>query len=92
MYTSSLTSIRVKGSECFRIESGVRHIMFLWLINVYIEAVMKNKKMEMERMGVRFLEEGRELILPGLLYADDLVLCGKSELDLKVMVAFCRGM
>ena len=25
--------------------------------------------------------------MPGLLYADDLVLCGKSEEDLRVMVA-----
>ena len=33
-----------------------------------------------------FLEEGREWRLPGLLYADDLVLCGKSEKYLKVMI------
>ena len=31
-------------------------------------------------------EEGREWRLPGILYADDLVLCGKSEEDLWVMV------
>ena len=35
--------------------------------------------MGMGRRGVRFQEEGRELRLPGLLYADDLVLCGESE-------------
>ena len=28
---------------------------------------------------MRFQEEGGEWRLPGLLYADDLVLCGKSE-------------
>ena len=38
-------------------------------------------------MGLRFLEERREWGLPGLLYTDDLVLCGESEQDLKVMVA-----
>ena len=32
------------------------------------------------------LEDGREWRLPGLLYADDLVLCGESEEDLWVMV------
>ena len=31
-------------------------------------------------------EEGREWRLPGLLYADDFVLCGESEEDLRVMV------
>ena len=36
--------------------------------------------------GVRFWEDGREWKLPGLLYADDLVLGGELEEDLKVMV------
>ena len=40
----------------------------------------------MGRKGVRFLEDGREVRLPGLLYTDDLVLCGESEEDLRVMV------
>ena len=31
-------------------------------------------------------EEGREWRLPGLLYAEDLVLCGELEEDLRVMV------
>ena len=31
-------------------------------------------------------EDGREWRLPGLLYADDLVLCGELEEDLRVMV------
>ena len=43
---------------------------------------------------MRFLEERREWILLGLWYADDLVLCGESEEDLKVMmghiVEMCR--
>ena len=34
-------------------------------------------------MGVKFIEKGREGRLPGLLYADDLVLCGKSELKVE---------
>ena len=42
--------------------------------------------MGMGRMGVRFMEEGGECRLPGLLYVDDMVLCGESEEDLKVMV------
>ena len=32
------------------------------------------------------MKEGRELGLPGFLYADDLVLCGESEEDLRSMV------
>ena len=31
-------------------------------------------------------KEGREWRLPGLLYADDLVLCGELEEDLRAMV------
>ena len=67
-------------SECFRIDSGVRPgcIMLPWLFNVYMDVVMKEMKVGMEGMGMRFLGEGR---LPGLLYVrvDDLVLCGEFE-------------
>ena len=46
-------------------------------------------KIGMGRTGVQFME-GREWRLPGLLYVDELVLCGKLEQHLKVMVgAFC---
>ena len=48
-----------------------------WLFNVYMDTVMEE---------VRFQEEGREWRLPGLLYADDLVLCDKSKKNLRVMV------
>ena len=47
------------------------------MFNVYMDAVIKDVKMGMERRGVRFLEDGREWRLPRLLYVDDLVLCGK---------------
>ena len=40
---------------------------------------MKEVKMRMRRMVVRFLEEGREWRLPDLLYANDLVLSGESD-------------
>ena len=46
---------------------------------IYMDAVMKEVKREMGRRGMRFQEEGREWRLPGILYADDLVLCGESE-------------
>ena len=36
-------------------------------VNVYIDAVMKEVKMVMRRRGVRFLEDGREWRLTGLL-------------------------
>ena len=60
---NSLACVRLKGceSECFRINSGVRQgcIMSSWLFNVYMEAVMRELKMGMGRMGVIFREEGR---------------------------------
>ena len=75
MYVDSLPCIRVKEgvSERFRIDSGVR------LFNVNRDAVMKEVKIGMGRKGVRFIEQGREWRLPGLLHADDLILCGESE-------------
>ena len=36
-------------------------------------------------------KEGRELGLPGLFNADDFVLCGESEEDLRAMVASFVG-
>ena len=60
--------------------------MSLCLFSVYMDAVRKGVKIWMGRMGVRILEGGREWILPSLLYADNLILCGESEEDLKVMV------
>ena len=48
----------------------------------------KEVKMGMVRRGVNFLEGGREWRLPGLLYAYDLVLCGGSEEELRVMVGW----
>ena len=58
-----------------------------WLFNIYMDGVMKEVKMGIGSR-VSFLKDGREGRLPGLLYADDLVLCGKLEKDLKVMVGW----
>ena len=58
----------------------------LLALDVYTDAVMKEVKMGMGRRGVRFQEEGKEWRLHGLLYADDLFLCGESEEDLRAMV------
>ena len=64
IYVDSLVCVRVKGdeSEWLKIDSGVRQgcIMFSWLFNVYIDAVMKRVKMGMGRKELTFLEEGRE--------------------------------
>ena len=57
-----------------------------WLFDVYMDTVKNELKMGMGRRGVRFQEEGREWKLPGLLYADDLVLCGESEEDMWIIV------
>ena len=55
-----------------------------WLLNAYMDAVMIDVKMRMGRRG--------ELGLPGHFNADDLVLCGESEEDLKGMVGNFVGM
>ena len=54
-YVINLTCVRVKGdeSEFFRIDSVVGQgcIMSQWLYNMYVDAVMKGVKMEMQRMA-----------------------------------------
>ena len=49
------TYVRVKWgeSEWFRIDNGIREgcIMFPWLFNVYMDAMMKEVKMGMGRRG-----------------------------------------
>ena len=47
---------------------------------------MKEVKMGMGKRGVIFLEDGRDWRLSGLLYPDDLVLCGETKEDLRTMV------
>ena len=68
--------------------SGVRQqcIISPWLFNVYLDGVMKEVKMGMGRVGVRFQEERREWGLSGLLYEDGLVLHGELEDDARAMV------
>ena len=48
-----------------------------------MDRVMKEVKMGRGRMGARFSEEGKEWRVPGPLYADDPVLCGESEANLR---------
>ena len=62
--------------------------MSSWLFNVNMDAVMKKVKMGIGRRGVRFQEERRKWRLPDLLYADDLVLWGESEEDLRAIVGW----
>ena len=57
-----------------------------WLFNVDMDGVKKEVKMGMGRRGVSFMEVGREWRLTGPLYGDDLVLCGESGEELRVMV------
>ena len=63
MCVQSQDCLRVKGreSECPRTESGVRQdcIVSPWLFNVYMDVVIKEVKVGMGRMGVRFREERR---------------------------------
>ena len=90
MYVNIVTCVRAKRGESryFRIDSGVRQccIMSPWLFNNYMDTGMKEMKIEMRRMGIRFLEVWKEWRLTGLLYADNLVLRSGSEEDLKMKV------
>ena len=65
--------------------------MFPWLFNVYMDRVMKEVKMGIGVRGVKFLEERREWRLPDLLYANDLVLGGDLEEDLRVILRCVEG-
>ena len=58
--------------------------MSSWLLNMYVNAIMRKVKIEIGRVGLRFLEERRKCRLPILLYADSLVFCSESEGEMKM--------
>ena len=82
MYVNDLACVIVKWGESksFRIDSGVRegYIMSLCFLNVYMDSVMEDVKIEIGKRRVNFQEDGRDWILPGLLYADDIVSCRET--------------
>ena len=78
--------MRASVSELKGVRQGCA--MSLWLLNVHMDAVIKEVKVGIGRLGVRFQEEGREWRYPGFLYANDLILCSESGVDLKVMVGY----
>ena len=51
-----------------------------------MDGVIKELLLEMRMEGVRMTENGGEWRVPCLLYADDLVLCGESEVSLSRLV------
>ena len=61
--------VKVKGgeSERFRIDMGMgQSIIIPCLFNVYMDAMLKEAKTRIGRVGPRFLGEGREWRLPRL--------------------------
>ena len=56
------------------------------LFNVYMDALMKEVKVEMGKMELGFMEEGKDGRLPGLLYANNLVLRDDTEGKIKMIV------
>ena len=69
-------------SEQFRIV-GVR---WVYRVSLAVQCIYGWNEEGDVKEGVNFLEDGREWRLPGLLYADDLVLCDELKEDLRVMV------
>ena len=53
---------------------------------------MKEVKMKLGRIKVRFSEEGRGWRSPGLIYVDNHVLRGESEENLEMMTGCCVDM
>ena len=76
MYVNSLTCVRLEGNEskCSKIDIGVilDCVMTPWVFYIYVDTVVKEVKMKMRRVEVRFLEEGKEWRLHGIFYTDDL--------------------
>ena len=64
----------INSLGCFRIDSGLSQGCSTspGLFNVHMDAVMMEVKVEIGKIRVTFLDEGREWLLPGLLHADDL--------------------
>ena len=58
------------------------------MCHVPLVRVMKEVKIGMGRIGVRFPKEEREWRLPGLLYEDNLVQGGESEEGRRVVIGY----
>ena len=87
MYVDSLTCVKVKWGEREWFSNVIQGcILSSWLSTVYVDVVIKEVKMGIGRRRVRFQKDGREWRLPGLLHADDLVLCGELEENLRAIV------
>ena len=61
------------ASDWFSIDGVVKQgcIISPWLLNEYIDTMMKEVRIGMRRMGVKFIEEGRDWRLPTLWYTYD---------------------
>ena len=71
MYIDSSACVTKRGVKVSSL--GVYHVS-LAVECIYMDGMMKEVKMS-------FLEDEGEWRLPGFLYADDLVLCGRSKED-----------
>ena len=56
------------------------------MCHVTLDGVMKELRIRMGRMGLKFSEGRREWRFPGLLCANDLALCRKLEEDLRLKI------
>ena len=59
---NGIKSMYFNSLVCVGINMGIRHgyITYPWVFNVYMDAVMKEVKTGMGRMGVRSMKEGKE--------------------------------
>ena len=76
MAASSLVcSTKLSSQRTLQGESSPKIVKLISAINLSLSENLSENGNGKE--GVRFLEEEREWRLPGLLYVDDLVLCGE---------------
>ena len=94
-YRGSTAKVRVNGncSESFEVSVGLRQgcVVSPWLLNVYMDGVVREAKAEMLERGVKLRRNGREWEDGQMLFADDTALDANSSEKLRRMIgSFAR--
>ncbi len=90
-YEDASACVKINGetSEHFEIKVGLRQVCVMspWLVNIYMDGVMRGRNGKVGEVGAKMYAEGRKWVLNSILFADDTELIAESESDLQDLVS-----
>ncbi len=86
-YEDASACVKISGetNKHIEIKVGLRQgcVMSPWLLNIYMDGVMREMKGKVVEVGVKMYAEGRKWVLNSILSTDDTVLIAENESDTK---------